>query len=102
MYYATPTDYAVMLNDALMQVGVETELEHFDGHKHVDIFLPKGNIYIEVDGGHHYTRPAQIISDFYRNKYSTIDGFRTIHIPNSAIEENAMKIARAFKKILDS
>lgn len=83
------------------QVGVKTELEYFDGHKHIDIFIPKGKIYIEVDGPNHYTDHIQMADDFKRDEYSTADGFHTIHIPNRVVEADAMKIARAFKKMLD-
>lgn len=95
-----PSSSALMLNEALNAVGVETELEHFDGHKHVDIFIPKGKIYIEVDGVNHYTNHIQMVGDFKRNEYSTKDGFHTIHIPNEVVEKQAIKIARAIKKIV--
>lgn len=43
-----------MLAAALKKRGVELELEHWDGHKHVDIYIPKDHLYIEVDGVPHY------------------------------------------------
>ncbi len=100
MYKTEPTENARVLNDALNQVGIEAKLEHWDGHKHVDIFIPKGKIYIEIDGPRHYTNALQIVADFQRDKYSTHDGFHTIHIPNEIVEKQAMKIARAMKKIV--
>jgi len=57
MYKTEPTENARILNEALNKVGIETKLEHWDGHKHVDIFIPKGKIYIEIDGPQHYTSP---------------------------------------------
>ena len=65
----TPTKHVLMLADALIKRGVVIELEHWDGHKHVDIFIPKDNLYIEVDGMHHITRPDIIISDFNRDYF---------------------------------
>lgn len=100
MYKVEPTDNALLLNNALNMVGIETVLEHWDGHKHVDIFIPKGKIYIEIDGPQHYTSPRQIVSDFQRDHYSDDDGFHTMHIPNEVVQKHSMKIARAIKKIL--
>ncbi len=95
-----PTESALKLNTALNSVGVETVLEHFDGHKHIDIFVPKGKIYIEIDGRHHYINARQIVTDFTRDHYSSEDGFHTIHIPNEVVEKEAIKIARAIRKIV--
>jgi len=100
MLIVQPTEHALVLNNALNTVGIETKLEYFDGNKHIDIYIPKGKIYIEVDGANHYTNHIQMIADFQRDKYSTEDGFHTIHISNEVIEKNALKIARAFKKML--
>lgn len=101
MYKVEPTEHALILNSAFQKVGIETELEHFDGHKHIDIYIPKGKIYIEVDGPNHYTNHLQMIDDFKRDKYSTEDGFHTVHIPNAVVEKDSIKIARAFKKMLN-
>lgn len=101
MYKVQPTENALLLNNALNAVGIETKLEHWDGHKHIDIFIPKGKIYIEIDGPQHYTSPRQIVSDFQRDHYSDDDGFHTMHIPNEVVQKHAMKIARAMKKILN-
>ena len=97
----TPTKEAVMLNDALNSVGIETVLEHHDGHKCVDIYVPKAKTYIEVDGNRHYTSHHQIISDFERDHHSDDDGFHTLHIPNEAVHKHAIKIARALKKMVN-
>lgn len=95
-----PTQNAILLNDALCHLGIETKLEHFDGHKHIDIFIPKGKIYIEIDGAHHYTNAIQMVTDFERDHHSDDDGFHTLRIPNEVVEKQAIKIARAIKKIV--
>jgi very-short-patch-repair endonuclease len=95
------TRHTLLLDSALKAVGVETVLEHFDGHKHVDIFVPKGNIYIEIDGAQHYTSTFQLQTDFERDHHSDDDGFHTLRIPNSVVETEAIKIARAIRKMLD-
>lgn len=97
----TPTKEAVMLNNALRSVGIETILEHHDGHKCVDIYIPKAKTYIEVDGLHHYTDLEQIRADFARDHFSDDDGFHTLHIPNEAVRTQAIKIARALKKMVN-
>jgi len=96
-----PTKEALLLNEALQKLGIETVLEHWDGHKHVDIFIPKGKLYIEVDGIQHLTSVNQIMSDFQRDHYSDDEGFHTMRIPSMIVEEKAGSIAKAITKILN-
>jgi very-short-patch-repair endonuclease len=101
MNKAEPTTNALLLNQALNAVGIETILEHFDGRKHVDIYIPKGKIYIEIDGAHHYTSAYQLATDFARDHHSDDDGFHTLRLANEVVEKQAIKIARALKKVLN-
>ena len=94
------TANTILLNNALTAVGIETILEYYDGHKHVDIYIPKGKIYIEIDGAQHYTNAFQMVTDFARDHYSDDDGFHTLRIPNEVVEKQSIKIARALKKIV--
>lgn len=96
-----PTEHELKLTEALRRRGVELELHHYDGHKHVDIFIPKDNLYIEVDGMHHITRPDRIISDFNRDYFSFKEGFFTKHITNEAIDTHLDEIADAIAKITE-
>ena len=95
----TPTKYTKDLAEALIAKGLEVELEHWDGHKHIDIYIPKGAIYVEIDGLQHVTNPLQIEEDFLRNYYSDLEKFRTIHIPNQLIPGYKEKIAEAIFKV---
>ncbi len=97
-----PTEEELILNKALNELGIETKLQHWDGHKHIDIFIPEGKIYIEVDGVNHFTDVRQIMSDFQRDHYSDDDGFHTLRIPAETIPKQVHGIARALKKILNS
>lgn len=94
------TIQAINLHSALTQAGIEAELEYWDGHKHIDICIPASKIYIEVDGMQHLTNPNQIARDFIRDHYSDVDGFNTLHIPNSVIEEDLNKVVSAIKKVV--
>jgi very-short-patch-repair endonuclease len=96
----TPTKQVLKLADALEKRGVIFKLEHWDGHKHVDIFIPKDNIYIEIDGMHHQTQPDRIISDFNRDYFSFKNNFFTKHITNEAIETHVEEIADAISAII--
>lgn len=96
-----PTKYAITLYAALTQVGVEAYLEHPDGHKCVDIYVPKAKLYIEVDGSQHYTSAIQIQTDFERDHNSDDDGFHTMHVTNHAVKTEAIRIARAIRKIVN-
>lgn len=95
----TPTRHCQSLIEALQKRGVELQIEHWDGHKHVDIYIPKDNLYIEIDGMHHITKPERIISDFNRDYFSFKDGFFTKHITNEALETHLEDIADAIAHV---
>jgi very-short-patch-repair endonuclease len=94
-----PTKQVLMLADALEKRGVVLEIEKWDGHKHIDIYIPNDNLYIEIDGLPHSTNVKQIISDFNRDYFSFKDGFFTKHITNEAIENHLDEIADAITKV---
>ena len=97
-----PTKNALLLDEELKKLGIITELEHWDHHKHVDIYIPKGGLYIEVDENHHYTSVAQISSDFRRDHYSEVEGYKTLRIPAAILEMNAARIAKAVLEIINN
>jgi very-short-patch-repair endonuclease len=72
---------------------MKVELEHWDGHKHVDIFIPEAKLYIEIDGLQHYVDPIQFKADLTRDHYSDEDKFFTKHISNQLIETHCVEIA---------
>lgn len=98
----TPTKHTMLLADALRKRGVELETEHWDNHKHVDIYIPADRIYIEVDGASHYTKLERIISDFNRDYFSFKDGFFTKHITNESIDTHLEEIADAIAQVAKS
>ncbi len=98
----TPTEHEIKLVEALRKRGVELEVHHWDGHKHVDIYIPKDNLYVEVDGMHHITRPERIISDLNRDYFSFKEGFFTKHITNEAIDTHLEEIVEAIVHVANS
>lgn len=94
-----PTKFTEELANALRAKGLEIELEHWDGHKHIDIYIPKAAIYIEIDGLHHFTNPDQIEADFKREYYSEMEKLDTIHIPNELIFEHIAMISDAIVEV---
>jgi very-short-patch-repair endonuclease len=97
-----PTDSEKVLSKALNDLGIETKSQHWDGHKHIDIYIPAGKIYIEVDELAHLTNVKQIMSDFQRDHYSDDAGFHTLRIPSETISEHVNLIAGAIARYLDS
>ncbi|MEN9913072.1 MAG: hypothetical protein RLY66_480 [Candidatus Parcubacteria bacterium] len=95
----TPTKQVLLLAEALKKRGVEFKLEHWDGYKHIDIYIPKDNLYIEVDGLHHYTKHERMISDFNRDYFSFKDGFFTKRITNELIDHHVEEIADAIATV---
>ncbi len=94
-----PTKQVLMLTEALKERGVVFEVEYWDGHKHVDIYIPSDKLYIEIDGVPHSTKVEKIISDFNRDYFSFKGGFFTKRITNELIENHLEEIANAIAKI---
>jgi len=95
----TPTKQTISLADALKARGIRVETEYWDGHKHIDVYLPDAKIFIEVDGLQHYTNPRQILADFKRDHFSDGDDVSTLRLTNQLIETHLEEIADAIYKI---
>lgn len=95
-----PTKHASALASALIKRGILVELEHFDGHKHVDIFIPRNGMYIEIEGLQHFTSPEQIIADLKRDYYSDRENHFTFRVTNQLIETHLEEIADAVAHVV--
>jgi very-short-patch-repair endonuclease len=93
--FRIPTKEATDLKEALEKQGVRVLVELHDGHKHIDLAIPKAKINIEVDGIQHLTNPHQILTDLNRGYYSHQNGFNTLHIPNEMIRLHLKEISEA-------
>lgn len=91
----SPTKEANDLMDALKKLGIRVYRELYDGHKHIDIAIPKAKINVEIDGIHHLTNPKQILADLHRGYYSHKKGYQTMHIPNEMIRLYLKEISEA-------
>ena len=98
----TPTKQVQQLADALRKRGVELEIEHWDGYKHIDIYIPKDKLYIEVDGPRHYTDHVRFVADLNRDYFSFKDGFFTKRITNELIDDHLEEIADAIAYIVNN
>lgn len=96
---AVITPQAVKLSEALRYRGIRNELEHNDGNKHVDIYVPEGNLYLEIDGKYHLTNPEYLFRDLERDSYSHLDGIDTIRIPNFYVDSHLDEIADAIAEV---
>lgn len=72
---------------ALKQRGVPASIEHYDGHKHIDIVIHEAKVHIEVDGRQHFNH-KQALSDLKRTYYSFLEGYFTLRIPNTLVHEH--------------
>ena|ERR1035437_6135895 len=93
--YKIPTKEADDLRKALEQKNVLVYAELDDGHKHIDLAIPKARLNIEVDGIRHLTNPHQIVADLSRGYYSHKNGYDTMHIPNEMIHKHLEEISSA-------
>ena len=88
------------LHSALMQRGVETEIEKWDLHKHIDLSIESAGLYIEIDGPDHYLNPDTIMRDLKRDYFSNEDDYDTLHFPNMIVEENLDGVADALAEVV--
>lgn len=95
MTYRKQTKFAYLLRKALQKLGIRVLSEIDDKHKHIDLSIPSAKMDIEIDGTQHLTDAYQIVSDLRRSHFSDLDGYDTMHIPNSEIKENLGGIASA-------
>ncbi|MEK7643272.1 MAG: hypothetical protein AAB372_02385 [Patescibacteria group bacterium] len=93
--FRTPTKEAADLKAALEGKGVRVMVELHDGHKHIDLAIPKAKINVEIDGIQHLTNADQIVADLSRGYYSHKNGFDTMHIPNEMIRLHLPEISDA-------
>ncbi|MEK6947793.1 MAG: DUF559 domain-containing protein [Nanoarchaeota archaeon] len=89
------------LYEALKKQKVEAKLELYDGHKHIDIAIPKAKVNIEVDGGQHNYDHKQALSDLKRTYYSFKKGYLTLRIPNSLLLNNFEETVNYIVKLLN-
>ncbi len=85
---------------ALREKGISLEFEHWDGHKHVDIFIPSAGLCIEVDGPKHYTDVEQILRDLKREHYSDVEGLSTMHVPNEIVNTYFGRVVDAIAEVV--
>lgn len=103
-YESTPE--TKKLYDELKKIGVDIKtknLEKWDGHKHIDIAIPKAKLNIEVDGAHHNFKSEQALKDLKRTYYSFKKGYLTLRIPNSLVRDDEIirETARYIKKFIN-
>ena len=94
------SDQARMLHSALVQRGVEAEIEKWDDHKHIDISIDAAGLYIEIDGDNHYTNANTILRDLKRDYFSNEDGYDTLHFPNHVIDNQIDAVADALVEVV--
>ena len=90
---------ARLLHSALVQRGVDAEIEKWDSHKHIDISIEGAGLYIEVDGDDHYTNPDTISRYLERDYFSNEGGYDTLHFPNHIIDSQLDKVADAIAEV---
>lgn len=93
--YRAPTKEAADLKSEIEKHGVRVLVELHDGHKHIDLTIPKAKLNVEVDGIQHLTNPNQIVTDLSRGYYSHKNGFDTMHIPNEMVRLHLGEISSA-------
>lgn len=95
------SNQAKRLYEALCKKGINAQLEYSDGHKTVDIAILNSNLYIEVDGIQHFTKPEQIMRDFKRYHYSDGDDFSTFYVTNQIIDLYLDEVVNALVEVVE-
>lgn len=95
-----PTPQAKRLHEALNKRDIYNELEPFDGHKHVDIYIPSAKLNLEVDGEYHLRESEQWFRDLKRDLHSNNEGKSTIHIPNHYVDTHLDELANVIAEVI--
>ncbi|MFA5061959.1 MAG: DUF559 domain-containing protein [Patescibacteria group bacterium] len=95
-----PTLEAKKLNEELTKLGYNSELEKWDGHKHIDIAVVPAKTNIEIDGSYHNYRASSALRDLERTFYSLEKGYITLRIPNSLVRYKLAETVKYVDKIL--
>lgn len=90
---------ARLLHSALLQRGIEAEIEKWDEHKHIDLSIESAALYIEIDGDNHYTDPDTIMRDLRRDFYSEQEGYDTMRVPNQLVDRDLDALAAALAEV---
>ncbi len=96
------SDQVRKLHSALIQRGVDVEIEKWDEHKHIDLSIEPAGLYIEIDGDAHYTDSDTISRDLKRDYFSNEAGYDTLHIPNYIIDKSINEVADAITTVARS
>lgn len=96
------TPEARELYNVLKIMGIDAELEKYDGYKTIDIAIPSKMVNIEIDGMQHSYNSKQALSDLKRTYYSFKKGYVTLRIPNSLIKNNLHETATYIAGFLKS
>lgn len=88
---------------ALLDAGVNVELEKFDGHKTIDLVVAAQDLRfnIEIDGLQHYQDVVQSMSDLKRTLHSLKKGFFTLRIPNVLVAEKLRESVEIVLEMLE-
>jgi len=102
MFQLAPTKQTLSPIEALEKRGIKVVPEYWDGHKHVDIYIPANGMYIEVEGIQHFTNAKQIISDLKRDYYSDKENHFTFRVTNQLIETHLEEIVEAITTVVEN
>jgi len=97
-----PTKQEQVLFEALISNNIPVYRQKWDGHKHIDIAIPKYKLNIEVDGPLHSKRLKTACSDLRRTYYSYAKGYVTLRIPNILIDRKLEETIKYILKIIQS
>jgi very-short-patch-repair endonuclease len=94
-----PTPEAKSLYYALKKRGIRSELEKWDGFKHIDIAITSAKLNIEVDGKQHHSH-RQSLADLKRTFHSSKKGYETIRIPNTLVRKDVKEAAEYIAELV--
>lgn len=80
-----PTKQEILLYNVLRSRNIPSTLYYNDGFKTIDIVVEESKVHIEVDGKDHHNS-SKALSDLKRSYYSIKNGYVTLRIPNSLID----------------
>jgi very-short-patch-repair endonuclease len=95
-YDPTPTGFALLLQQALSDLGLKTQLEKpirtAAGRFSMDIYIPDARVDVEVDGGHHRIL-LRMREDAMRDAAIEAAGIAVLRFSNAEVSQKLGKVA---------
>ena len=93
-YCPNPSKYQVRLYRKLKEIGIDSDLQYWNGREHINIAILQAKLYIVVEVDRESSRIKIPVDEVPGENGTSGVGFKTLFFSNEAIRENVQQIAQ--------